>query len=60
VHPHIGTWPIEPGQDVVVEFVVTGADGPTTEGRARAAWAENGGPNSYWTASLGPFHLSLR
>lgn len=55
VRLHIGTWPIAAGQEVVVEFVVTGADGCTAEARTRAAWTENRGPNSYWTAWLGPF-----
>lgn len=49
----LGTWRIEPGQYVVVELAVTGRDGGTAEERTGAAWAENRGSNSYWTASLG-------
>jgi alpha-amylase/alpha-mannosidase (GH57 family) len=51
----IGTWPIEAGQDVVVEFTVTAREGQMADGRTRASWVANRGANSYWTAVLGPF-----
>ena len=55
VHFRIGTWPIEPGQEVAVEFSVTSWSGRMADGHAQARWAENRGENSYWTATLGPF-----
>ena len=55
VHLRIGTWPIEPGQEVAVEFSVTSWSGRMAEGLAQARWVENQGENSYWTATFGPF-----
>lgn len=51
----VGTWPVEPGQEVIVEFSVTPWAGGTAGGRVRAQWVENRGENSYWTATFGPF-----
>ena len=51
----IGSWPIEPGQEVAVEFSVTTWDGRMADGRLQARWAENQGENSYWCVALGPF-----
>ncbi|MDX2004153.1 MAG: glycoside hydrolase family 57 protein [Meiothermus sp.] len=47
----IGTWPIEVGQAVGVEYRV--ADLPPQTVAAR--WQRNQGHNSYWQAELGPF-----
>ena len=56
VRLRIGTWPIEAGQAVVVEYHVTAAaSGLTMSARAPARWIENRGENSYWGATLGPF-----
>ena len=54
VNLRIGTWPVEPGQEVGVEFSVTPLGAVTDGGRIRARWVENRGENSYWTATLGP------
>jgi len=51
----IGTWPIEAGPDVVVEFTVTAQEGQTGDGRTRASWVANRGANSCWAAVIGPF-----
>jgi hypothetical protein len=50
----IGTWPIEPGQHVRVDWVVAGRGGPS-HGTAAATWQYNEGGNSLWAAALGPF-----
>lgn len=42
----IGTWPIAPGQSVLVS---------ATEGSWPAVWRENRGENSYWEVAVGPF-----
>jgi alpha-amylase/alpha-mannosidase (GH57 family) len=55
VRLRIGTWPVEPSQQVWVEFAVTSWGGITTTNRVRAHWAENRGENSYWETTLGPF-----
>ncbi|MGH8064277.1 MAG: hypothetical protein ACRERE_03370 [Candidatus Entotheonellia bacterium] len=55
VHLHIGTWPIEPGQAVAVEFSVTPWSGRMAAGHAQARWVENRGENSHGTATFGPF-----
>ena len=54
VNMDIGTWPMEPGQEVWVEFAFA-PDEPSSANVARAAWRHNAGPNSYWRAELGPF-----
>lgn len=51
----LGTWPIEPGQAVWVEYRVARRDGTSDAGHATADWQQNVGYNSYWQASLGPF-----
>ena len=50
----IGTWPIEPGQQVWVDWSVAGRGG-SAHGTATATWEHNEGGNSFWSASLGPF-----
>ena len=59
VHLRIGTWPIEPGQAVRVEFHVASAGGEEYCGTIRT-WIENRGENSYWSTTLGPFADSDR
>ncbi len=49
-----GTWPIEPGQSVAVEFRATAPSGTISSGCVIARWRDNRGPNSYWTAEIGP------
>lgn len=51
----IGTWPIEPGQQVWVVFDNRHSDGATERGRVDARWVHNSETNSYWDAALGPF-----
>ena len=52
----IGTWPIEAGQSVSIEAIVSDAK---ERGRPTsfcdAIWKHNRGGNSYWSARLGPF-----
>lgn len=55
VRLRIGTWPVEPRQQVHVELQVTSWAGMATTDRVRAHWVENREPNSYWEAALGPF-----
>jgi alpha-amylase/alpha-mannosidase (GH57 family) len=55
VRLRIGTWPVEPGQQVHVEFRVVSWGGVATTGHVPARWVENRGGNSYWQAGLGPF-----
>ena len=55
VRLRIGTWPIEPGQAVWIEYQVVHRNGASEVGHAIADWQENLGPNSYWQACLGPF-----
>lgn len=55
VRLRIGTWPIEPGQEVTVEYRATPWAGAATAGRVQSSWIENRGANSYWSATLGPF-----
>ncbi len=55
----IGTSPVEPGQSVRVEFRATSAAG-ATGGSMSAAWRENRGARSYWTADLGPLGAGER
>ena len=50
----IGTWPIEPGQEVWVDWAVT-ARGGSNHGTATATWQRNEGGNGFWSVSLGPF-----
>ncbi len=51
----IGTWPIEPGQQVLVRVQVEGPDRRRSEQTLRARWLHNRGPNSLWTLPIGPF-----
>ena len=51
----IGTWPVEPAQEVWVTTRAERVDGTTTETRSPAVWQHNEGANSYWRAELGPF-----
>ncbi|MCL6526367.1 MAG: hypothetical protein K6T57_05725 [Thermaceae bacterium] len=48
---NIGTWPIEPGQAVWVEYWIN----QQPPYRVDALWQRNEGANSYWQAELGPF-----
>lgn len=50
----IGTWPIEPGQKVWVEYKAT-RDGKATQKSVEAVWNRNEGENSYWSALLPGF-----
>lgn len=55
VHLQIGTYPIEPGQSIWVEYQVERPDGLLRQERTEAAWQFNRGNNSYWSAQIGPF-----
>lgn len=50
----IGTWPIQPGQKVWVQWRKISPTGNIQEGRTEAEWETNSGPNSYWVARLDP------
>lgn len=53
----IGTWPIEMGQYVTVEWTVSGKEGERKTEEVQAYWQYNdeGKGNSYWLATIGPF-----
>lgn len=52
----IGSWPIEPGQSIVVMANAGRDDGtPSAPISFEAVWQHNRGANSYWWATLGPF-----
>jgi len=53
----IGTWPIEMGQYVSVQWSVMGKDGKRNEEEVQAFWQYNDDAkgNSYWLATIGPF-----
>ena len=51
----IGTWPVEPGQGVWIEFSVAHADGSAESGRSEGTWIFNRDANSHWFADFGPF-----
>ena len=55
----VGTWPIELGQTVWVEWESIGRSG-ATRGTTIAAWQHNAGINSLWRAELGPFEDGTR
>ena len=52
----IGTWPIEAGQSVSIEAIVS-HDGESVRPAIfwNVIWKHNRGGNSYWNARLGPF-----
>ena len=55
----IGTWPIEPGQEVTVELTLSSRSGVDERREVVAAtWYENAGSNSYWRARIGPFRTT--
>jgi hypothetical protein len=53
----IGTWPIEPGQSVLVDLKILKATGEEILEQRQAEWHSNHEPrnNSYWVAHLGSF-----
>jgi hypothetical protein len=53
----IGTYPIEPGQHVKVEWRATQHDGTSKSGNVPAFWQYNDFAvgNGYWLAKVGPF-----
>ena len=51
----VGTWPIEFGQSVQVNYKIVHVDKPAEKGHLEADWQYNEGSNSYWRAELGPF-----
>jgi len=53
----IGSYPIEPGQSIVVEVSVSGKSGDSRNIGIEAEWRYNdySRNNSYWTAIIGPF-----
>lgn len=52
----IGTWPIESGQAVQINYRVDHANGTRTTHQLVATWQRNVGSNSYWEAEFEPFH----
>jgi hypothetical protein len=51
----IGSWPVELGQEVIVELTVTTPGSGSYTAELAAEWHHNAGPNSYWRATIGPF-----
>ncbi|MGA7904252.1 MAG: glycoside hydrolase family 57 protein, partial [Terrimicrobiaceae bacterium] len=52
----IGTWPVEAGQSVSIEAIVSNEEkGLRSAISCEAIWKHNKGGNSYWNARLGPF-----
>ena len=52
----IGTWPVEAGQSVSIEAIVSNEEkGLRSAISCEAIWKHNKGLNSYWHARLGPF-----
>lgn len=58
----IGTYPIEPGQHVKVEWRATQPDGTSRSGNVPAFWQYNDLAlgDSYWLATIGPFQQGDR
>lgn len=56
----IGSWPVEPGQEVTVELTLAGAGAEPRHVVVPAGWQRNEGPNSYWRAVIGPFRAGDR
>jgi len=62
----IGTWPIESGQSVWVNYQLERQGEPIVTATVAASWQRNQAGNSYWRATLGPFaqadhiHYTLR
>lgn len=52
---HIGSWPVEAGQSVWVEYSIIRQDGSQDADRIDALWQRNSDTNSYWQVSFGPF-----
>lgn len=52
---HIGTWPIEIGQSVWVEYQSINRDGTSSNDMVKGNWKYNAPPNSFWHVKLGPF-----
>ncbi|HEX7000107.1 MAG TPA: glycoside hydrolase family 57 protein [Trueperaceae bacterium] len=50
----IGSWPVEPGQRLWIDYRRRGRDGEERQ-TVEAAWLHNTGGNSYWSATIGPF-----
>ena len=55
VNLRLGTWPVESGQEVWIEFRVIHANGASASGRVDATWDFNRDENSYWYVNFGPF-----
>lgn len=52
----IGSWPVEPGQTIVVVANASRNEGePNPPISFEAVWQHNRGANGYWWATLGPF-----
>jgi hypothetical protein len=57
VNLQIGSWPVQPHQEVWAVFSVVHSDGSRDHGRASAAWDRNEGADSYWSVDLGSFEV---
>lgn len=55
VNLQFGTWPIEEGQRMWIDYRVVRHDGTETTGQVEATWNVNREPNSYWVLNVGPF-----
>ncbi len=53
----IGSYPIELGQQIIVELEISGSNSEARKQSVRAEWRYNdyGRNNSYWAAITGPF-----
>ncbi len=55
VNLQVGTWPIEAGQRIWIDYRVAHADGTKDVGHVEGTWHVNREANSYWFVNFGPF-----
>lgn len=55
VNLQLGTWPIEDGQTIWIDFRLVHSDGTEETGKAQGTWNFNRDGNSYWFVNFGPF-----
>ena len=55
VNLQVGTWPVEAGQRIWIDYRVEHADGTEDAGHVEGTWNVNREANSYWFLNFGPF-----
>jgi alpha-amylase/alpha-mannosidase (GH57 family) len=55
VNIQVGTWPIEAGQSIWIDFRIISPDGTQEMRTAQGTWNFNRDGNSYWFINFGPF-----